>query len=292
VVLEAEAVDAFRLYVRARGTGGAGVGAGKRRPRARPSTLCSEDAAGRAEDGAAGDAGPKRRRARKGAVAGEGPGRSGSAGVAAVAGAGRGTGRWVQAAAAAAAAALPAGLQQARAATRAPPVAAPTVPPRAGGGDPAHRCGEDGAVLSVQSLVAMVAEVAQVQPSTVDCRPAGPLGAVYPLTDYERVAQALFSAFASARNTTVVPIPASTLAALRSCRRRQGCDDANALGAATGGGGGSGGEDAANDDWERVAQRIPSVLRTSLLPYQVAGVCVCVCLCVCMWAEVCGNRRM
>ena len=286
VVLEAETVDAFRLYLRARAGGGeAGAGASEgRRKRARTHGHAGGGVGeGRAEE-EPGAAGQKRQRLKNGLAAGE----SAADGESFEAAAGRRAGRWVQIARTAAETSIPLQARQAGGPVRGALVheAATAAEKDACEGGPAHR---DGA-LTVESLAALVAAAARVSPMRIDCRPAGPLGAVYPLAQYERVSQALSAAFAASAHTTVIPVPASTLEALRACREGER-DTENemspfkkAMGAREGARGCRSSDDGsarvrvktqgsvAGDDWERVAAKVPDALRSSLLPYQVAGV--------------------
>ena len=280
VVLEAEAVDAFRLYLRARtGGGAAGVSEGHRKSVHTHGPSGGAVGEGRAEEGP-GAAGQKRQRPSGGAAA-----ESAADGESSEVVTSRRAGRWVQIACAAAqTAAIPLQARQAHAA------AETAVAARAGGQGPAQRDGEDAAALTVESLAALVSAAARVSPMRIDCRPAGPLGAVYALAHYERVSQALSAAFAACAHTTVIPIPAPTLEALCACREgardteRESSPFKKAMSAREGARGCRLSDDGsarvrvrtdggvADDDWERVAAKVPAALRGSLLPYQVAGV--------------------
>jgi hypothetical protein len=291
VVLEAEAVDAFRLYLRARAGGGeAGASASKgSRKRAHTHGPAGGGVGeSRAEEGP-GAAGQKRQRLPSGLAAGESAADGESSEVAV----GRRAGRWVQIARAAAES--PPQARQAGGPVRGALVheaaaAAETTAAAARAGGPSQRDSEGTATLTVESLAALVAAAARVSPMRIDCRPAGPLGAVYPLAHYERVSQALSAAFAASAHTTVIHIPASTLEALRACREgerdteREESPFKKAMGAREGARGCRSSDDGsvrarvrtegsvAGDDWERVAAKVPAALRSSLLPYQIAGV--------------------
>ena len=118
---------------------------------------------------------------------------------------------------------------------------------------------------SVESLVA----ASGLRPLRMDSRPAGAWGAIFRMREYELVQSTLVQVLAASTDYTLLPIPPSTLQALRGCASAAvTCGDSS--------GGGGGGEDEAR--WEAISDRVPRRLRACLLPYQIEGVeFVCAC---------------
>ena len=145
------------------------------------------------------------------------------------------------------------------------------------------------------TLASLIAAMA-IEPLCIDSRARcvdGALGAVYPMSEYERVHEALQGILACFRQASLEPIPPLTLEALRAA----GSDSGNlrpldhdhdgahrardGLGQSQNGVGedkqvraeeGEQEQEQELEEWEGYAARLPQHLRACLLPYQREGV--------------------